>query len=124
MRDFKELHFWKKSIDMAKDIYELTKSFPHEEKFGIISQIRRSVVSISTNISEGCGRETTKDFKNFLNISMGSVKETENLLHLSRELGYINLTDFNALNQKLIEIAKMLNGFIKNLKESEINATN
>lgn len=124
MRDFKQLNFWRKSIDLAKDIYELTKNFPQEEKFGITSQIRRSVVSISANISEGCGRETQKDFKNFLNIAMGSSKETENLLHLSKELGYISLTDYNALNIKITEVSKMLNVFIKQIRESEINATN
>ncbi len=75
MHNYKQLEVWKKGIDLATIIYALTKKFPKEEKFGIISQMRRCVVSISSNIAEGAGRNSDKEFRQFLNISFGSCSE-------------------------------------------------
>ena len=117
MRDFKELNVWKKAFEFTKDIYKITENFPKSEIYGITSQLRRASVSISSNIAEGCGKLSERDFLNFLVISFGSSKEVENLLLLCKELNYINITDFNSLNQQLTETSKMLNAFISNIKK-------
>jgi len=85
----KNLEVWKLSVDFVKDIYTLTTNFPDEEKFGIISQLRRAVVSIPTNIAEGAARSTKKEFRNFLYIASGSLSEIDTLLTISKELGFI-----------------------------------
>jgi len=71
MNNYKELKIWQKSVDLAVHVYEITKSFPKEEIYGLTSQLRRSAISISSNIAEGAGRNTKKDFSNFLGISYG-----------------------------------------------------
>lgn len=86
MRDFRKYEIWQKGHQLTLDVYKHTSDFPSEEKFGITSQIRRSAASIPTNISEGCGRESDKEFNQFLNYSLGSASETEYLFILSRDL--------------------------------------
>jgi len=100
MHNFKELKVWQISRQLVKQIYELTTQFPSEEEYGLISQIRRCVVSIPTNISEGCGRNTDKDFAHFLNISLGSAYELETLLTLSFD---VNLITERQLNSNLFK---------------------
>ena len=89
MRDFKELLVWKKSIHLLETIYNITNAFPKEEIYGLTNQLRRTVVSISSNIAEGSGRRTSKDFVSFLYNSMGSLKEVENQLIITKRLNYI-----------------------------------
>ena len=89
MRDFKRYDIWQLSHSLALKIYQITKSFPKEELYGLISQIRRSAASIPTNISEGCSRNSDAEFNQFLNIALGSALETEYLFVLSKDLGYI-----------------------------------
>lgn len=84
MHQFKELTVWQKAVDLATDVYRYTKNFPAEEKFGLTSQIRRSVVSISSNIAEGVGRKSKKEFKHFLDIAYGSASELETQLLVDR----------------------------------------
>ncbi|MFN8672383.1 MAG: four helix bundle protein [Candidatus Sericytochromatia bacterium] len=108
----KELNVWKKSIELSKDIYLITKNFPKEEIYGITSQIRRAVVSIASNIAEGSARNSNKEFTHFLYISLGSLSELETQLIISVEIGYIKEFDFD----KLEEIIKMLLGLIKYIK--------
>jgi four helix bundle protein len=116
MRDFKNLIVWKKSHKNALLIYELTKSFPKEELYGLISQLRRASVSIPTNIAEGCGKFTQKDFANFLQISLGSSHEVEYLILLSYELKYFDQTNYNNLNEAINEVKAMLIALIKKLR--------
>ncbi len=116
MRDFKNLIVWKKSHENALLIYELTKSFPKEERYGLISQLRRASVSIPTNIAEGCGKFTQKDFANFLQISLGSSHEVEYLILLSYELKYIDQTNYNNLNEAINEVKAMLIALVKKVR--------
>lgn len=109
--NFKDLLIWQKSRDLVKELYEITATFPDSEKFGIVTQLRRAVVSISSNISEGAGRGSNKDFSRFLDMSEGSANEVLNLLFLSYDLNFIKVEILNLLTEKLEEVIKMINGF-------------
>ncbi|REL38152.1 four helix bundle protein [Rhodohalobacter sp. SW132] len=115
MHNYKELSVWNKSVSLATDIYASTKTFPGIEKFGITSQIRRSTVSISSNIAEGAGRFGKKEFRHFLNIAYGSSFELETQLIISKNLDYLSELQFNQLTEDLITIQKMLYKLIKSL---------
>lgn len=107
MNNYKELKVWQKAVDLAINIYETTCSFPSEEKYGITSQIRRSSVSIPSNIAEGSGRNTHKDFNNFLSISYGSTCELETQLIIANKAGYLEQNKLEQLTNQIIEIQKM-----------------
>jgi len=113
MRDFKELKVWQKSHKLCLLLYNMTKQFPDEERYGIISQIRRASASVPTNISEGCGRDSNKEFAGFLRISGGSISEVEYLLILSGGLGYIKKEKMTDLLNQVISVRKMLYNLIK-----------
>lgn len=115
MRIFQELIVWQKSHQLTLKIYTVSRSFPKEEVYGLISQIRRSCSSIATNIAEGCGRNSNAEMKRFLVISTGSASELEYQLLLARDLDYITEPVFQELHQQVIEIRKMLFSFIKTL---------
>lgn len=117
MHNYKELTVWNKSVLLAKDIYKSTSGFPKSELYGITSQLRRCVVSISSNIAEGAGRSSNKDFVRFLHIANGSSYELETQLIISKNLAYLNQSDFELLYNSLIEIQKMLYTFIKKLDD-------
>jgi four helix bundle protein len=115
MRDYKRYDTWKIAHELVKEIYIISENFPKSELFGLTSQIRRSSVSIPTNIAEGCGRSTDKEFARFLEISIGSTNETEYLLFLSCDLGFTSEDNLLSLNpklnlirQKLIQLRKKL----------------
>jgi len=101
MRDFKKYDIWQLSHLLTLEIYKLTSLFPKEEMYGLTSQIRRATSSIPTNISEGCGRNSDKEFNQFLNIALGSANETEYLLILSKDLNYISEEQFSDLDSKI-----------------------
>lgn len=117
MKNFKELRIWQRSHQLVLDIYLITKSFPKEEVYGLTSQIRRSCSSIPTNIAEGCGRDSDAELPRFLVIVMGSSSELEYQLLLTKDLAYLNIDDYEKLNDELIEIWKMLNMFIQKLRK-------
>lgn len=119
MHNFRELKIWKGSVDLALDVYNLTNSFPKKEEFILTNQIKRSVVSISSNIAEGSGKSGKKDFLRYLDIARGSAFELESQLHVANELGYINKDELNTTEKKVKDIQKMINGFKKHLKISE-----
>ena len=115
MRNYIKYEVWEIGHKLTKEIYLLTSKFPKEEIYGLTSQIRRASVSIPTNIAEGCGRLTDKEFGRFIDISIGSLNETEYLLFLSTELKFISESKFepiaiqlNLLRQKLIQLRKKL----------------
>ena len=108
MHNYKELNVWKKSVDLSVKVYEETAAFPSEEKYGITSQIRRSSVSVPSNIAEGSGRSTDKDFNNFLGYSYGSSCELETQLIISSRVGLLEDEKFNQLNNDIQDIQKML----------------
>lgn len=113
MQNYKDLQVWKKSHDVTLEIYKITKYFPKEELFGLVSQLRRASVSIPTNIAEGSGRFTQKDFASFLQISLGSWQEIEYLMFLASELNYLSKEDFNNINTSVGEVKAMLISLIK-----------
>ena len=115
MHNFKELKVWQNSRKFVKEIYVTTAEFPAEEKYGLISQMRRSVVSIPSNIAEGSGRSTDKDFSYFLNIALGSSYELQTLIFLSFDLEFIDNKKLDELNLPLEEIQKMIYGLIKSV---------
>lgn len=118
MKNFKDLLIWQRSHQLTLNIYKTSASFPSEEKFGLISQIRRSSASIPTNIAEGSGRQSYTEFHRFLTIAMGSASELEYQLVLAKDLSYLSESSFNLLNDELLEIKKMLNAYIQKVKRS------
>jgi four helix bundle protein len=112
---FRDLKVWHKAHGLVLDIYRITKTFPVEEKYGLVSQIRRSATSIPTNIVEGFNRKSKKDYAHFINIANGSLEETKYHILLSRDLGYLAENDFNAMGNGCDEIGKMLYGFYQRL---------
>lgn len=116
MHNFKELKVWQNARTLVKEIYLSTNNFPTEERYGLISQMRRSAVSIPSNIAEGSGRRTDKDFAYFLNVSLGSAYELQTLLFLSQDLELLNTERTEWLNSSLEEIQKMIYGLIKTIK--------
>lgn len=120
MRDFQQLSIWQRSHQITLKIYKITRSFPKEEIFGLVSQIRRSSASVPTNIAEGCGRDTLPDLKRFLIISSGSASELHYQLILSRDLNYISDQLFKELEDDLIQIKKMIYAYSIKLLSSPI----
>lgn len=110
----KKLEAWKISIKLVVEIYRLTQEFPKDEVYGLVSQIRRSAVSIPSNIAEGCARQTAKETTQFLHIALGSIAELETQLIISKELSYINNID--EILDKLIFIRGLILGLIKYYK--------
>lgn len=108
MNYFKELKVWQKAIELVTNTYMITQKFPKEEIYGLTSQIRRSAVSILSNIAEGCGRRTDKDFSKFLGISLGSSFEFETQLIICRNLNFISEEDFIPLESEIQHIQNML----------------
>ena len=116
MQDFKRLLVWKKGHELTLRVYKLSKSFPADEKFGLTSQIRRACMSIPANIAEGCGREGKKELARFLQIALGSAKESEYHLLLAKDLRYVTLETYNEINSKLDELKRMLAGLINTVR--------
>lgn len=116
MGNYKELIVWQKSVDFVTDIYSFTHNFPKEELYSLTSQIRRSSVSIPSNIAEGHSRRSHLDYLQFLKIARGNCAELETQLIISRNLQYLNLDDFSNLTKKSEEISKMLNALITKLQ--------
>jgi four helix bundle protein len=116
MKTHKDLLAWKNSINLVTDIYKLTESFPREELYGLTNQIRRSAVSIPSNIAEGAGRNSKKEYIQFLYISLGSLSELETQLIISQNLAFIKEEKLDVLKGKLNEIRSQLSGLIRYLK--------
>lgn len=116
MHNFKELKSWQKAIDFCLDIYKLTGQFPGEEKFGLTSQLRRAGVSVPSNIAEGSGRNSDKEFLHFLSIATGSSYEIETQLIIAHRLGYIKSEEINEAALKLSEIQKIIFAFSTKIK--------
>lgn len=116
MHRYKSLEIWKRSIKFATKIYETTAQFPPEEKYGLISQLRRCVVSISSNIAEGAGRNTNKSFKYFLSMAYGSTCELETQIIISKNMDYISSSKSKKFCAEIDELQKMIFSFSKTLK--------
>jgi len=115
VRSFEDLIVWQKAHQLTLIIYQMTISYPADERFGIVSQIRRSAVSISANIAEG-QTKTRKDFLRFLEIARGSLEETKYHLLLSRDLSYCTIPQYDDVSQKSDEVGRLLYGLIQKLR--------
>ena len=113
---FEKLTGWQKAVDYADAIYTATGTFPADERFGLTSQLRRAVVSISSNIAEGCGRATDADQARFVEIAYGSLMETVSQLHIARRRSLVSETDFRNLYESADELARVLSGLRSHLK--------
>jgi four helix bundle protein len=108
MQRFTDIRVWQRSYALALSVYRVTVSFPAAERFGLTSQLRRAAVSVATNIAEGSKRRKGQDYARFLNISEGSLAETENLVMMSRDLGFIASDKAGPLLNEISEISRML----------------
>lgn len=116
MHNLKEIIVWSKAIELATKIYEIVRVFPEEEKYGLSSQIKRCVVSIASNIAEGAGRNSDKEFIHFLGIANGSAYELQTQILISSKLELLEKEMFESLNVQIVEIQKMIFGFKNKLK--------
>lgn len=114
--NYKELSFYSKAHQLTLEIYKLTKDFPQDERFALTSQLRRASSSIGSNIAEGCGRSTMKDFRSFLYNSLGSAKEIEYQLLLCKDLDYISINTYDRLQNMINEVIGKLSNYIKLIK--------
>lgn len=114
---FEKLDVWQQSRELVKDIYDLTKGFPREEKYGLTSQIRRATISVSSNLAEGAARKTAKDQSNFSTIAYGSLMEMLNHLILAADLDFINKEMLDNIRPKIEEVGNKLNS----LRNSQYN---
>lgn len=123
MHNYKNLKVWQLAMELAEELYRLSAELPSDEKFGLVSQMRRCVVSIASNIAEGTGRNTDKDFSRFLNLALGSAFELETQLLLSVRLGYLNQNKPEVLN-KVNQVQKMLHSLISKFQAQEPVSSN
>lgn len=111
--DYVDLDVWKKSRSLVNEIYNLTKKFPKEELFGLVSQMRRSAISVVSNIAEGIGRKFSKETIHFLYISRDSLYELETQLYISYDQVFCSKEDLDFLLEKISDCKRLINGFIK-----------
>jgi four helix bundle protein len=116
INDFTDLIVWQKGHQLVLFVYEVTRGFPKDELYALTSQLRRSVVSVTSNIAEGFGRQTKKEKIQFYYMASGSLTELRNQLIIVRDLGYIERKEFEKLNECAIEVNKMIHGLIKSIK--------
>lgn len=116
-KPYKKLDVWKKSVGLVKQIYELTKSYPRNENYGLINQMRRSAISVPANISEGAARNTKKEIIQFLHMAQGSLSELDTHLEISLALGYVKEEALSDLSLLMTDVDKMLTGLIKSLRK-------
>lgn len=117
IKSFTDLDAWKEGHKLVLRIYKATALFPDTERFGLINQIQRAVVSITSNISEGFSRNSDKEKLNFFYTALGSLTEVQNQLLIARDLGYINKELFKELASQTVIVSKLINGLIKSLKK-------
>jgi len=120
VKSHKDLDVWQLAVDLAQDVYEVSKRFPKDEQFGMTSQMRRAAVSIAANIAEGAARNGQREFSQFLYIALGSASELETHLEVSRRVGLVPEGDFERLDSLLARVAQMLRGLNRSVK-SELN---
>ncbi len=121
LKNYKELNVWQKAYQLCLEIYKVTKGFPKEERYGLISQIRRAAVSVPSNIAEGYGRKTTGEYIQSLYIAYGSNCELETQILLSCDLGYIKAEDLVRIQKNIGDIERMLKALIKSLENKRSN---
>jgi four helix bundle protein len=121
LKNYKDLKVWQKAYELCITIYKITKHFPKEERYGLTSQIRRSAVSVPSNIAEGYGRKTTPEYIQSLFIAYSSHCELETQVMLSNDLGFIKTEDFEVLQKEIGEVERMLKALIKALQNKHLD---
>jgi four helix bundle protein len=119
--NYRDLETWQKAMDMVQEVYEATRDFPKEEIYGLRSQIRRAAVSIPSNIAEGQGRESVKDFLRHLSIAYGSLCEAETQIVIAGRLGYIEDDASEKLMVRAGEVGRLINGLTRSLSKQIVN---
>jgi len=117
----KKLDVWQGAMKAAQIVYNLTKTFPEEERFGLISQMRRAAVSIPSNIAEGAARQGRREFRKFLSMAQGSLSELDTQLELAVLLGFVNNANLDEITGQLLRIDKMLSGLIRSIRKKDEN---
>jgi four helix bundle protein len=118
VRAFRDLIAWQKAMDLVEIVYEVTARFPSREVFGLTNQLRRAAVSVPSNIAEGQGRESTRDFLHFLGISRGSLQEVQTQLEIASRLRFIDDGDYSRCLSQTDEVARLLHGLSRSLRRS------
>ena len=116
---FRDLVVWQRSMDLVERIYEISAAFPRDERFGLTAQIRRSAVSVPSNIGEGSRRKKRKAFLNHLDIALGSQAEVEVQLEIAQRLRFLKMADYKQIQIAVEEIGRMLNGLIVSLQPDD-----
>ena len=116
MSDFRKLLVWQKAMSLTTKIYNSTRNFPKDEIFSLTSQLRRSSISIPSNIAEGVGRDSNNELIRFLNISVGSLFELQTQLEIAKNITYLNEVEYNNLYEDSREVERMLIAFLKKIK--------
>ena len=117
IKSYKDLDIWKRSVELVKDIYLITKDFPKTETYALVDQIRRAALSIPSNIAEGHARQHRREFQQFLFIAIGSIAELETQLIIADKLGYLKKENLNQFLTEMDIIGKMTRGLIKKLQK-------
>lgn len=121
MSDYKKLKVWKYAHKLVLEMYQSVKKFPEDEKYSLVSQIRRAASSIPTNIAEGCGQLDNSNLVRFLGIARGSAFELEYLILLSKDLGYLKKEEYSEFNKKIEQLIGMITNLIKSLNTKKFN---
>lgn len=116
IKSFRDLLVWQKSMSLVTSIYQLTRDFPHAEMFGLTSQLRRASISIPSNIAEGYGRNTSKDYLRYLQIALGSLYEMQTQLEIASNLHFLDIVDFKKMISLCLEIERMLTSLIAKIR--------
>jgi len=116
IKSFTDLNTWKEAHRLALMVYKVTKEFPKEELFGLVMQLRRAVVSVTSNIAEGFSRNSYKEKLQFYSMALGSITEVQNQILIAKDINYISQEKFNETNEQIIVANKLLNGLIKSTK--------
>ncbi|MBI5530276.1 MAG: four helix bundle protein [Candidatus Doudnabacteria bacterium] len=122
IKSFMDLIAWKEAHQLVLIIYDVTKGFPKEEIFGLVMQLRRAVVSITSNIAEGFSRQSYKDKIHFYSMALGSLTEVQNQILVSKDIKYLAIEEFNKLVDRTVIVSKLLNGLIKSSKTLILNS--
>lgn len=116
MKTFRDLSIWQKAMNLVTNTYQITEKFPKEELFGLTSQIRRSAISLPSNIAEGYGRDSNKELLRFINIAIGSLFEFQTQIEIAKNINYLNENEFKNLYEETRELEAMIISFSKRLK--------
>ena len=120
MKDFRELQVWRKAHELTLAVYQITASFPREELYGLTAQLRRAGSSIAANLAEGCGRNGDAELARFCSMAMGSASELEYHLLLAHDLKLIQTKDYDALDQRAVELKRMLTVLLQKLNAENV----